>query len=248
MIHPAFILALSALPLGLVAAPALAADGPPPRQITVTGVGEASAKPDIAVTALTVLRTGETARAALDEANKAMAEVVDAMKALKIESRDLQTSGFSINPQYRYDQKPDGSQAPPVLIGYEVRNTLTVRIRDIAAVGGLLDRAVTLGVNQGGDITFTILDPKPVRTAARRDAVADATETAKTLAEAAGVTLGPVVSINADDDAAPPQPMPMARMALAAPPMDKSVPVEAGENTVRATVRMVFEIGAPSGN
>ena len=247
MIRPS-LLALSLLPLGFAAAPALAESNPPPRQITVTGVGEASAKPDIAVTELTVLRNAETARAALDDANKAMGEVVDAMKALKIESRDLQTSGFSINPQYRYDQKPDGTQAPPVLVGYEVRNTLSVRIRDIAAVGTLLDKAVSLGVNQGGDITFTLSDPAPVRTAARQDAVKDATATAKTLAEAAGVTLGPVVSINAGENEAPPMPMPMARMALAAAPMDKSVPVEAGENTVRASVRMVFEIGGSTGN
>jgi uncharacterized protein len=241
MIRPS-LFALSLLSVGLAGLPASAETNPPPRQIIVTGVGEASAKPDIAVTALTVLRTGETARAALDEANKAMGEVTEAMKALQIESRDLQTSGFSINPQYRYDQKPDGTQAPPVLVSYEVRNTLSVRIRDVAAVGALLDKAVSLGVNQGGDISFTLSDPAPTRTAARREAVKDATATAKTLAEAAGVTLGAVVTIDANDFGEPPRPMPMERMALAASPMDKSVPVEAGENTMRATVRMVFDI------
>lgn len=247
MIRPS-LLALSLLPLGFSSLPALAEATPPPRQIVVTGVGEASAKPDIALTQLTVLRSAETARAALDDANKAMAEVLDAMKGLKIESRDLQTSGFSITPQYRYDQKPDGTQSPPVLVGYEVRNTLSVRIRDIASVGALLDKAVSLGVNQGGDINFTISDPAPIRSAARQDAVKDAMATAKTLADAAGVTLGPVVSIDTGGHEAPPMPAPMARMALAAPQMDKSVPVEAGENTVQATVRMVFEIAGPGGN
>ncbi|MBC8129685.1 MAG: SIMPL domain-containing protein, partial [Rhizobiaceae bacterium] len=117
-----------------------------PRQIIVTGVGEASGTPDIATTSLTVLRTSATARAALDGANAAMAEVVGAMKTLGVEARDLQTSGFQIAPQYRYDTSSNGNQQPPTLIGYEVRNTLTVRIRDIAAVGAILDRAVSLGV------------------------------------------------------------------------------------------------------
>lgn len=214
---------------------------PEPRRIAVTGIGEAGARPDIAVTALTVLRTGETARAALDEANRAMADVVSAMKELKVENRDLQTTGFSINPQYRYENRPDGTQPPPVLTGYEVRNTLSVRIRDIAAVGAILDRAVSLGVNQGGDIAFTLSDPATPRTAARRAAVEDATATAVTLAEAAGVRLGRVISISAGDDAPPPPPM-MAREAMSAPEAAMRVPVEAGENTLRATVRMIFEI------
>ncbi|GGD39917.1 SIMPL domain-containing protein [Aureimonas glaciei] len=233
---------LSASMLCLSLASAAAEEARPPRQIVVTGIGEASAKPDIAVTDLTVLRVGETARAALDEANAAMADVVAAMKALSIEDRDLRTSGFSIAPQYRYENRTDGTQAPPILTGYEVRNTLSVRIRDIAAVGALLDKAVSLGINQGGDIAFVLSDPAPVRTEARREAVADAMATAKTLAEASGVELGPVVSIAAGDDAAPPRPMAMERMALAAAPMDKSVPVEAGESTLRTTVTMVFDL------
>jgi uncharacterized protein YggE len=233
---------LSASLLSLPLLPASADESRPPRQVVVTGIGEASAKPDIAVTDLTVLRVAETARAALDAANAAMGEVVAAMKELKIESRDLRTSGFSIAPQYRYENRTDGTQSPPVLTGYEVRNTLSVRIRDITAVGALLDKAVSLGVNQGGDITFVVSDPAPLRATARREAVADAMATARTLAEAAGVALGPVVSIAAGDDVAPPQPMGMERMALAAAPMDKSVPVEAGESTVRATVKMVFDL------
>ena len=240
---PRLLLVMSALGLGLSSAVVSAQESaqPPMRKIEVTGVGEASARPDVAVTDLTVLRTAETARAALDEANKGMAAIVAAMKEMKIESRDLQTSGFSITPQYRYDNNPDGTQRPPVLTGYEVRNTLSVRIRDIAGIGALLDKAVSLGVNQGGAIAFTLSDPAPVRSAARRNAVADAFATARTLAEAAGVPLGEIVSMAAADDEAP-QPVPMARMAMPAPAMDKSVPVEAGENTIRATVRMVFEI------
>ncbi|WP_223999592.1 SIMPL domain-containing protein [Aureimonas sp. SA4125] len=233
---------LTLLLLCLSVSPSAADEPKAQRQIAVTGIGEASAKPDIAVTELTVLRTAETARAALDQANAAMAEVIAAMKTMSIESRDLRTSNFAITPQYRYENRPDGTQLPPVLTGYEVRNTLSVRMRDIAAVGAILDKAVGLGVNQGGGLSFTLSDPAPIRATARREAVADAVATAKTLAEAAGVSLGPVVSISAGEDAGPISPLSMDRMALAAVQMEKSVPVEAGENTVRESVRMVFDI------
>lgn len=215
-----------------------------PRQITVSGTGEASAKPDLAIIGLTVLRTAPTAGAGMEDANKAMAEVIEAVKALGIESRDLQTSGFQISPQYVYDNGQDGTQVPPKLVGYEVRNTVSVRIRDLAKIGAVLDKAVSLGVNEGNGIQFTIDDASALRTEARRKAVADAAMTAETLAEAAGVTLGFVVSIDVSSDAMPPVPMAlqMARMASPAPKAQSDMAVESGENTVNASVQMVFAI------
>ena len=213
------------------------------RTIEVTGTGEARAKPDQATASFTVLRSAETARAALDAANAAMASVTAGMREAGAKDRDLQTSGFSVSPQYRYDQnRNDGTQEPPKIIGYEVRNTLTVTIRDIAKVGEILDQAVSLGVNQGGDISFGLSDPKKTRDAARRNAIVDAKATAALYAEAAGVTLGAVREIS-EGGGITPLPVPMARSmkmmsAVAAP----SVPVEVGENTYSASVRMVFDI------
>ncbi|MEH6719490.1 MAG: SIMPL domain-containing protein [Aurantimonas endophytica] len=212
---------------------------PTPPTITVTGTGEASARPDQALATFTVLRTAETARAALDDANKAMREVSDGMRNLGAEDRDLQTSGFSINPQYRYDNT-EGSQQPPTIVGYEVRNTLTVRVRDLARLGEILDQAVTLGVNQGGEIRFELAEPGAVEDAALKDAVADAMATARLIAEAAGVTLGAVREIRENVGMAPP-PMPFAAMEMRTADA-KSVPVEAGENSYNASVSMVFAI------
>ena len=251
---------LAALPLVLVLMAPLAAQaqqdvpsgssggaalGDTLRTIEVTGLGEASAKPDRATATFTVLRTGETARAALDAANKAMSAVAAGMREAGAADRDLQTSGFSIAPQYRYQQNQnDGTQEPPTIVGYEVRNTLTVNIRDIAKVGEVLDRAVTLGVNQGGDISFDIADPKATLEAARRAAIADARATADLYAGAAGVTLGAVRSIGESSDLTPlPVPMPRS-MKLMAADSGGNVPVEAGETSFRARVRMVFDIGS----
>ncbi|MEX6505892.1 SIMPL domain-containing protein [Jiella sp. M17.18] len=213
-----------------------------PRVLVVEGTGEASAKPDRARLEFTVLRNGETARAALDEANRAMQSVIDGMRSLGAGDKDLQTAGFTINPQYRYDNGKDGQQKPPEIVGYEVRNSLTVTVRDIAKVGAFLDKAVSLGVNQGGDITFDLSDPKAVRDAARKKAVADARSTAEVLAEAAGVKLGLVREISEASAGEPPRPYPRAMKMMAADAAP-SVPVETGENSFRESVRMVFEIG-----
>ncbi|TJV74216.1 MAG: DUF541 domain-containing protein, partial [Mesorhizobium sp.] len=91
--------------------------------------------------------------------------------------------------RYNYTNRPDGSQEAE-LIAYQVTNTLSVRIRDIDKTGEILDRAVSLGVNQGGGISFSNEDPTATLTEARKKAVADAMAKARTLAEAAGVSIG----------------------------------------------------------
>lgn len=230
------------LPLVLVlpiafAPAALAADEQPRPRISVTGEGEASVSPDMAILTLSVTREAETARAALDANNEAMEKVITAMKEEGIAAKDLQTAGLTINPQYVY---PDGKsdQKEPRITGYQVTNTLTVRARDIAKIGSLLDRAVTLGVNQGGNIVFTNDDPSKALEEARRGAVADAMAKARTLAEAAGVELGKVRQISEHSIAQPPMPLRAKAMRMEAAPA--AVPVEAGENTYHVGVSMVF--------
>ncbi|WP_246333098.1 SIMPL domain-containing protein [Aureimonas mangrovi] len=231
----------------LASGPALAqpADrGPGPRdvpRVTVVGEGEAHAAPDLAVTNLTVLRTAETAEAAVTDANGAIAAVTDAVREMGIESRDVQTGRFSITPQYRYENRQDGTSAPPELVGYEVRNTLTVRVRDLDRLGDLLDRAVELGVNEGGDIAFQIEDPSSLQNEARRQAVERARASAEVLADAAGQSLGRIIRITDDPVRVFPQPE-RGQMMMAARAADASVPIEAGENTVNARVEVVFEL------
>ena len=135
---------VSALPL----ATAAAADQP---RLMVLGEGEATVTPDMALLSLSVMREAMTAREALDANNKAMAAVIAAMKASGIADRDLQTAGVQISPRYDYTNKPDGTQEAK-LAAYQVTNTLSVRVRDLAKTGEILDKAVTLGVNQGGGV------------------------------------------------------------------------------------------------
>jgi uncharacterized protein YggE len=230
------------LPLALAAAiafPAMAAaaDPPPSPRIVVTGEGEAAVAPDLALLSFSVMREAKTARAALDANNDAMAAVIAAMKAAGIAERDLQTAGIQISPRYNYTNKPDGGQEAE-LVAYQVTNTLSVRVRDIDKTGEILDKAVSLGVNEGGGISFTNENPAPALAEARKEAIADATAKARTLAEAAGVHIGRVLEIT-DQNVAPP-PMPMSAKAFDA--ARASVPVQAGENSYKVQVNMIFEL------
>jgi uncharacterized protein YggE len=229
--------------LALAAAMALptvagAAEAPTPPRVVVIGEGEAAVAPDMAILSLTVMREAATAREALDANNDAMAAVIAAMKAAGIEERDLQTAGVQIMPRYDYTNKPDGTQEAK-LAAYQVSNTLSVRVRDIAKTGEVLDKSVSLGVNQGGGITFTNDDPAAVITEARKKAVADAIAKARTLTEAAGVSLGKILEISEMSYAAPPMPY----MAKAMRAEDAgAAPVQAGENSYKVQVSVTFEL------
>ena len=107
---------------------AYADDAAPQRRIVVLGEGQATVKPDMALLSLSVMREAMSAREALDANNKAMAEVIAAMKASGVADRDLQTAGVQISPRYDYINKPDGTQEAK-LAAYQVTNTLSVRAR-----------------------------------------------------------------------------------------------------------------------
>lgn len=238
--RPTLPLALAAT---LLALPALAqaplSQGPVPR-IVVSGQGEAAVAPDMAVLTLAVQTEAETARAALDENNDAMADVIEALKEAGIEDRDLQTSGLSISPRYVYP-RPGNEEQAPRLVGYQVSNSLTVRVREIDMAGEILDRSVTLGVNQGGTISFTNDDPTAALEEARKRAVEDAVARARTLAQAAGVELGRVLEITENGHMRPP--MPFAAMASRMEAdTAASVPIQTGENSYTVNINVTFEL------
>lgn len=210
--------------------------------IVITGEGEAQAAPDMAILDLTVLREAKTAREAMTDNNKAMSQVLAAMKEAGIEDRDLQTSGVNIQPTYTYPSDKNGLKAPKI-IGYNVTNGLTVRVRDLDKVGDLLDKSIDLGVNQSGGLRFVNDDPSKVLMDARKKAMENAMEKAKVLTETAGAKLGRVLEITEYGNN--PRPMPMARtkmVAMAQEAMADSVPVSAGENSYNVNVTVKFEI------
>jgi uncharacterized protein len=219
---------------------AYASDEPVPR-ILVTGEGSVDIAPDMAVLLLSVNREATTAREALTANSAAMSKVLEAMTGLGIAKRDLQTANFDIQPRYTYpNRQSSGPAEPPTLVGYTVRNSLSVRVRDISRLGEVLDTSVTLGVNEGGSIQFTNDDPSAAITQARVQAMEEALSKARTLAGAAGVTVGSILEISEQNYTPRPMPM-MAKMEMA---MDStgSVPIAAGENTYKVTVNVSLSI------
>ena len=219
---------------------ALAEDGSS-ATVSVTGTGTVEAAPDMATLRIGVVREAPSARQALDENNAAMNKVLESLRAEGIAEKDLQTSGLEIQPRYVYPKaRSDGTQEPPKIVGYTVSNNLDIRIREIDRTGGILDKVVTLGVNTGGSISFGNQKTASLFETARERAVADAISKATTLARAAGVGLGKLLSIREGRDE--PRPIPLAQARTMAAAQASVVPVAAGASRYRVTVNMKWEI------
>ncbi|MFD0916329.1 SIMPL domain-containing protein [Pseudahrensia aquimaris] len=239
---------LSTFPIALAStaiflSPAIADEKPRPGVISVSATGQAFGAPDMAILNLSVVREADTAREALNANTKAMSEVLAAMKERGIEDRDLRTSNFNIQPRYFYPKRSsNGEQKPPTITGYIVSNSLTVRVRDLTSVGAVLDQSVTLGVNQGGNLAFTVDKPDALIEQARKSAMEKAIAQARTLTGAAGVSLGRITQISEQGGFRPRRQKQFARMAESAVADATPVPVAAGENSYSVTVNVTWEI------
>lgn len=232
-----FMLAASALAVFLAAAsPSFADEVKMPRTISLSGHGEVKSAPDLAIVTTGVMTQGVTAADALAANTTAMTSLFAALKEAGIAEKDMQTSNFMIQPRYDYN---DGKQ-PPVLLGYDVSNNVTVIVRKLDGLGALLDKVVQAGSNQINGIAFDVSKPTEALDEARKLATADATRKAKLYADAMGVKLGPVLAINEASYQPPPQ---MLRTS-AAPMADgaRPVPVAAGELTLAVDVSINWEI------
>ncbi|WP_019218909.1 SIMPL domain-containing protein [Bartonella florencae] len=203
--------------------------------ITVTATGESQAIPDMAIINLAVVTDDKTAQKALAANNKSMNDIINAFKSNGIHANDLQTSGLSIyqsHPEKHHEKKNNEKL-------YHVSNSLTVRIRDIANAGKIFDQAMMLGVNSVNDITFTNAETKSFYQEARKKAIAEAIEKAKTIAQAADVKLGRIIEINENNDHHYPMPRLMRR---AADTSYEDTNFSAGELSYSVSVTMVFSI------
>lgn len=210
--------------------------------ISIEGRGEVTASPDMAHISSGVTSQGATAREALDSNSAAMTELLDALKAAGIEARDIQTSNFTVTPNYVYSDARDesGYSLPPKIDGYQVSNTVTVIVRELDELGAILDQSVTVGANTINGITFAVADPSALYDEARKAAFADAREKAELYATAAGGTLSEIESISESQGFNSPQPVAMYAVRAEAAAAD--VPVEGGELTFSINVNVQWEL------
>lgn len=224
-----------ALVAAMLAAPQMAAaqTSPAPRIITMAGHGEARAVPDTAMVSAGVHAQAPTAAAALAANTARMETVMAALRKQGIPDKDIQTSNFSISPQYA-----NGNGEAPRITGYQANNQVEVRLEDVKKVGSVLDALVSAGANQMNGLSFSIRDDAALLAQARSAAVAEARLKAETFAKAAGVSLGAILSIGEGGNAMPPRPMYAAPMMV----RDKAVPVALGEQSVDADITITWEI------
>ena len=227
-------LAGAGLPQGAGPYAAQAQSAEAPRQISVSGTGRVDLAPDMATVRIGVTHQDEDAAAALQQTSDAVAAMLARLTELGIAARDVQTAGLSLNPVWR--DRPE-QQGQPMPWGFEASNVVSLRLRDIAALGEVLDALVADGANRLDGVSFGLQDPEASMDEARRLAVADARRKATLFAEAAGVALGKVIDLTETGMATPrPQMMEMAAMRA------DSVPVAAGEVGITASVQMTFAL------
>ncbi|WOI52651.1 SIMPL domain-containing protein [Parvularcula sp. LCG005] len=207
------------------------------RTISVTGTGSAAGVPDQAMLDFAVVSTGKTAGDAMAANAAAMTKVRDALKALGIEPKDMQTADFNLNPEYQQDER--GRYDNSTIAGYTARNSLRVRLKDVKKVGDTIDKAVAAGANNLNGLTFGFQDSSKMLAEARREAVRDARAVADLLTDEAGVEIGTVVTMSEYSNGPQPRPMMMRTERMSA---DVSTPIEAGESEISVTVNITYSL------
>jgi uncharacterized protein len=216
-----------------IAAPGYAETDQPPAIISVTGEAHILVPPDLAQIDAGVTSEAKTAREASDANNAAMGKVLLALKGAGIDEKDFQTSRLSLQPQNSIPKQG----APSTIVGYRASNRVTIRLRDVTKVAGVIDTLVGAGANELGGINFTVSQTSKLLDDAREQAVADARRKAEIYAKAAGVTLGAPISISEEGAA-----QPMFRTKMALPMAAAPTPIAQGEETLSITIAVVWAI------
>jgi uncharacterized protein YggE len=208
---------------------------PAVRTITVTGTADSILTPDIAYIYIGVHTENADAKTAISTNNADSQKVMDALKAAGIADKDLRTTNFSVYPNQQFG--PNGESKGTT---YMVDNTVYVTVRDLSKMGDILDAAAGAGANSISGITFDVADKNAALSEARKNAIANARQLAEETAQAAGVSLGPIQSINYSSSS---QPVPMfAAKGGAALNAASNVPVNPGQLTLTVDVTIVYAI------
>ncbi len=205
--------------------------------LSVSASADAKRVPDVASISTGVVTQAADANAAMRANAVQMDKVMAAIRAAGIAERDIQTSGISLNPQYKYVDN-----TPPTITGYEANNTVSIKVRDLSMLGKVLDTLVQQGANQLNGPSFEVDKPDEAYDEARVGALKKAQSRATTYADALGLKVRRIVSIS-EGGASMPRPMPMIRMMSADAGMAKETSVAPGETTLSVNLDVMFELG-----
>ncbi len=203
------------------------------RTLTLSATGSIKSQPDMASISTGVTSEAVKARDALDDNNEAMARMMKSLKAAGLESSDIATSQFSVQPRYQHFK--NGRTAR--IIGYRVSNSVRITVRDLDQLGAILDRVVTVGSNRISGIRFGLSDPDKTLDEARKDAMRAVLDKAALYARAADVRLGAIQSISEQANQHFPRPMEIRSMRA-----KSSVPIAPGQHTTNVTVHVKWAL------
>ncbi len=206
--------------------------------ITVFGKGEIYARPDLAITTFSVVIEKKTVSEAMNENTEKMNTIIDSMKEQGVEDKDLKTTSFNIYPRYDwYNETSFYPQGRRVLVGYEVRQSLQVKIRDMEKIGEIIQGATDAGANQVGDLQFTIDDEDEFKKQARGEAIEKAKAKAEELASQLGVKLVRIVNFS-ESGIVPRYYALEESMGIGG----EAPGIEVGENKIEVNVTIIYEI------
>ena len=204
--------------------------------IMVSGLGKTLAKPDIGQVNLTVLSPASTVAQAQKDNTDKMNSIIKAMKDLGIDENDLKTKNYSIYPRYNY------SGGRSTIIGYEVSQTLEVRIRALEKASDILSKATEMGANQVSSLVFTFDDPEKLKDDARKEAVENAKIKAQGLARELGVSLGKVTSFSETSSGQPVVPLYEKALSSSDGIGGAAPDIQTGQNEIQVNVSVSYEI------
>lgn len=221
--------ALALFPIAMLGAQTAPMPHEPTPTISSSASAEAKFAPDRATVSIAVQTKGATAAAAAADNAKRQGAVLASLRALGMTNEQLSTTGYSVNPEYRYPQN-----AAPVLTGYTVTNTILADVHDLKQVGKVLDTALASGSNVISSLDFYASNTDVPSQKALTDAVVKARNQAEIAAKAAGGTLGPLVqlAIMGGNTNPPPRPMYAAKSMAAAP----DTQINPGDQTISVSV------------
>lgn len=208
--------------------------------IWVNGEGKVTAVPDIAILTLGIEAQELTVAEARDKAAEAMTGVMDALKSAGIDDKDIQTQNFNIQQVTRWDN----DKQQEIVIGYQVNNTVTVKVRDVTQAPTVIDNVTAAGgdLTRISSIAFTVDDPSPYYEQARVKAVNDAAVKAAKLADTAGVKLGKATYISESSYMPSPIYRDVATASETVPAPTPTTPVSPGEMEITVDVQIGYAI------
>ncbi len=203
------------------------------RTVSVSATGSVAAEPDMAHISTGVIWEAETAREALAGNSAAMRRVIDGLKALGIEPRDIQTVSLNVEPRYPSKTTPGST---PQIAGYRVVNQIRVTVRRLVRLGEVLDQVVSLGANQMHGLVFDVSESESLKDKARKIAIANALHRARLYAQTSGAEVGAVLAIS-EEMGHVPHGATMSRSAML-----ESVPIERGSQAIEVRVNVTWAL------